>query len=79
MNNPLSIPFVLLGFILIIGGIFWILRLFLSEDDDDRRSDDDERLISRGCGEYDTEGLVLFDALVAIILGIVSIVTGILI
>jgi len=79
MNNPLSIGFLLLGLIMIIGGIIWISRLSPSEEDDKKRANDDEKLINVGFGEYDTEGLVMFRGIVAIIVGIIFLVVGILI
>ena len=79
MNIPLSIGFLLLGLIMIIGGIIWISRLSPSEEDDKKRANDDEKLINVGFGEYDTEGLVMFRGIVAIIVGIIFLVVGILI
>jgi len=79
MNNPLSIGFLLLGLIMIIGGIIWISRLSPSEEDDKKRANDDEKLINVGFGEYDTEGLVMFRGIAAIIVGIIFLAVGILI
>jgi uncharacterized membrane protein HdeD (DUF308 family) len=79
MNNPLSIGFLLLGLIMIIGGIIWISRLSLSEEDDKKPANDDEKLINVGFGEYNTEGLVMFRGIAAIIVGIIFLVVGILI
>jgi hypothetical protein len=79
MNNPLSIGFLLLGLIMIIGGIIWISRLSLSEEDDKKPANDDEKLINVGFGEYNTEGLVMFRGIPAIIVGIIFLVVGILI
>ena len=79
MNIPLSIGFLLLGLIMIIGGIIWISRLSPSEEDDKKRANDDEKLINVGFGEYDTEGLVMFRGIAAIIVGIIFLAVGILI
>jgi len=79
MNNPLSIGFLLLGLIMIIGGIIWISRVSPSEEDDKKRANDDEKLINVGFGEYDTEGLVMFRGIAAIIAGIIFLAVGILI
>jgi hypothetical protein len=61
-----------------IGGIIWIARLSSSEEDDNKSAKNGDRLVSVGFGEYDTEGLVIFRGVVAIILGIVFFVIGIL-
>ncbi len=78
MNTPLSFGFLILGLATIIGGIIWIARLSSSEEDDNKTVKNGESLISVGFGEYDTEGLVIFRGVVAIILGMVSVVIGIL-
>ncbi len=78
MNTPLSFGFLILGLATIIGGIIWIARLSSSEEDDNKTVKNGDRLISVGFGEYDTEGLVIFRGVVAIILGMVSVVIGIL-
>ena len=79
MNNPLSIGFLLLGLIMIIGGIIWISRLSPSEEDDKKPANNDEKLINVGFGEYNTEGLIMFRGIAAIIVGIIFLVVGILI
>jgi hypothetical protein len=78
VNTPLSFGFLILGLATIIGGIIWIARLSSSEEDDNKTVKNGESLISVGFGEYDTEGLVIFRGVVAIILGMVSVVIGIL-
>lgn len=78
MNTPLSFGFLILGLATIIGGIIWIARLSSSEEDDNKTVKNGDRLISVGFDEYDTEGLVIFRGVVAIILGMVSVVIGIL-
>jgi hypothetical protein len=78
VNTPLSFGFLILGLATIIGGIIWIARLSSSEEDDNKTAKNGESLISVGFGEYDTEGLVIFRGVVAIILGMVSVVIGIL-
>jgi hypothetical protein len=78
VNTPLSFGFLILGLATIIGGIIWIARLSSSEEDDNKTVKNGDRLISVGFGEYDTEGLVIFRGVVAIILGMVSVVIGIL-
>jgi len=78
VNTPLSFGFLILGLAAIIGGIIWIARLSSSEEDDNKTVKNGDRLISVGFGEYDTEGLVIFRGVVAIILGMVSVVIGIL-
>lgn len=78
MNSPLSVCFLILGLATIIGGIIWIARLSSSEEDDNKTAKNGDRLISVGFGEYDTESLVLFRGVVAIILGIAFVVIGIL-
>lgn len=78
MNTPLSFGFLILGLGTIIGGIIWIARLSSSEEDDNKTARNGDRLISVGFGEYDTEGLVLFRGVVAIILGTIFVVIGIL-
>ncbi len=78
MNTPLSFGFLIPGLATIIGGIIWIARLSSSEEDDNKTVKNGDRLISVGFGEYDTEGLVIFRGVVAIILGMVSVVIGIL-
>jgi hypothetical protein len=78
VNTPLSFGFLILGLATIIGGIIWIARLSGSEEDDNKTVKNGESLISVGFGEYDTEGLVIFRGVVAIILGMVSVVIGIL-
>jgi hypothetical protein len=79
LNNPLSIGFLLLGLIMIIGGIIWISKLSRSEEDDEKTTDNGEKLINVGFGEYDTEGLVMFRVIAAIIVGIILVVAGFLI
>ena len=79
LNNPLSIGFLLLGLIMIIGGIIWVSRLSPSEEDDKKTANNGEKLINVGFGEYDTEGLVMFRGIVAIIVGIIFVVVGFLI
>jgi hypothetical protein len=79
LNNPLSIGFLLLGLIMIIGGIIWISKLSRSEEDDEKTTDNGEKLINVGFGEYDTEGLVIFRVIAAIIAGIILVVAGFLI
>jgi hypothetical protein len=78
VNTPLSFGFLILGLVTVIGGIIWIARLSSSEEDDNKTVKNGDRLISVGFGEYDTEGLVIFRGVVAIILGMVSVVIGIL-
>jgi hypothetical protein len=78
VNTPLSFGFLILGLATIIGGIIWIARLSSSEEDDNKTVKNGESLISVGFGEYDTEGLVIFRGVVVIILGMVSVVIGIL-
>jgi hypothetical protein len=78
VNTPLSVGFLILGSIAIIGGIIWISRLSRSKEDDERTTEDGDRLISVGFGEYDTEGLVMFRGIVAITIGIIFVVVGIL-
>jgi uncharacterized membrane protein HdeD (DUF308 family) len=78
VNTPLSFGFLFLGLVAIIAGIIWILRLSSSEEDDNPTTENGDRLISVGFGEYNTEGLVMFRGAVAIILGIIFIVVGIL-
>jgi hypothetical protein len=79
LNNPLSIGFILLGLITIIGGIIWISRLSSSEEDAKKTASDGEKLVNVGFGEYDTEGLVRFRGIAAIIVGIIFVVVGFLI
>jgi hypothetical protein len=79
LNNPLSIGFLLLGLIMIIGGIIWVSRLSPSEEDDKKTANNGEKLINVGFGEYDTEGLVMFRGIAAIIVGIIFVVVGFLI
>jgi hypothetical protein len=79
LNNPLSIGFLLLGLIMIMGGIIWISKLSRSEEDDEKTTDNGEKLINVGFGEYDTEGLVMFRVIAAIIVGIILVVAGFLI
>jgi vacuolar-type H+-ATPase subunit I/STV1 len=79
LNNPFSIGFILLGLIMITGGIIWISKLSHSEGDDEKTTDNGERLINVGFGEYDTEGLVVFRIIAAIIIGIILVVAGFLI
>lgn len=79
LNSPLSIGFLLLGVIMIVGGIVWVLRLSSSEKENEKTTDDGEKLVNVGFGEYDTEGLVMFRGIVAIIVGIIFVVVGFLI
>lgn len=79
LNNPLSIGFLLLGLIMIIGGIIWISKLSPSEKDDKKTANNGEKLINVGFGEYNTEGLVMFRGIAAIIVGIIFVVVGFLI
>ena len=79
LNNPVSIGFLLLGLIAIIGGIIWISKLSRSEWDDEKTTDNGERLINVGWGDYNTEGLVMFRGIAAIIVGIILVVAGFLI
>jgi len=79
LNSPLSIGFLLLGLITIIGGIIWISRLSHSEEDAKKTANDGEKLINVGFGEYNTEGLVMFRGIAAIIIGIIFVVVGFLI
>jgi hypothetical protein len=78
VNTPLSVGFLILGLATIIGGIIWIARLSSSEEDDNKTAKNGDRLISVGFGEYDTEGLVIFRGVVAILLGTIFVVIGIL-
>ena len=78
VNTPLSFGFLILGLATVIGGIIWISRLSSSEEDDAKTAENGDRLISVGFGEYETEGLVMFRGVAAIILGIVLVVIGIL-
>jgi hypothetical protein len=79
LNSPLSIGFLLLGLIMVIGGIIWISKLSPSEEDDEKTADNGEKLINVGFGEYNTEGLVMFRGIIAIIAGIILVVVGFLI
>jgi len=79
LNNPYSVGFLFLGSIMIIGGVIWISRLSPSEDGDERTTGDGERLINVGFGEYDTEGLVRFRGIAAIIIGIILVAVGFLV
>jgi uncharacterized membrane protein HdeD (DUF308 family) len=79
LNSPFSIGFLLLGLIMIIGGIIWISKLSRSEEDDEKTTDNGERLVNVGFGEHDTEGLVMFRGIAAIIVGIILVVAGFLI
>ena len=78
MNSPISVPFIILGLIAIVGGIVWIWRLSEPEETD-QKTDDDERLIKVGFGEYNTEGLVAIRGIGLIVLGAILVVAGILI
>ena len=78
MNSPFSVALFAFGLIMIVGGIIWLLRLSQSEEDD-KKTADDEKLINVGFGKYDTEGLVAFRGITAIVVGAIFIVVGILI
>lgn len=78
MNGPFSIGFLVLGLIMIVGGLVWISRLSQSEEND-KKTADDEKLISVGLGEYETQGLVAFRGIAAIVVGAIFVLVGILI
>lgn len=79
MNPPAFFGFLFVGVISIIVGVVWILRLFLSNGDEDTPINaDDDRLINIGFGQYKTERLVLWRGIMALIVGIILIVLGIL-
>jgi hypothetical protein len=78
VNGPYSIGFLALGLIMIVGGIVWISRLSQSEEND-KKTADDEKLINVGFGEYDTQGLVAFRGIAAIVVGAIFVLVGILI
>lgn len=67
--------FIILGIVLVIGGFYWVSRCFQPEENN-RKTDDDERLIHVGLGEYQTENLVAFRAILAILFGVVFILIG---
>jgi len=78
VNGPFSIGFLVLGLIMIVGGLVWISRLSQSEEND-KKTADDEKLISVGLGEYETQGLVAFRGIAAIVVGAIFVLVGILI
>jgi hypothetical protein len=78
VNGPYSIGFLALGLIMIVGGIIWISRLSQPEEND-KKTADDEKLINVGFGEYDTQGLVAFRGIAAIVVGAIFVLVGILI
>jgi uncharacterized membrane protein HdeD (DUF308 family) len=80
LNTSLSIPSFVVGLVIIMGGIvFLIFRLSRSEwDDDEITTQDGDRLIRVGFGTYETEGMVMFEGMVAIIIGIIFVIIGIL-
>jgi hypothetical protein len=78
VNGPVSLGFLALGLIMIVGGIIWISRLSQSEENE-KKTDDDEKLINVGFGEYNTQGLVAFRGITAIVVGAIFVIAGILV
>jgi hypothetical protein len=67
-----------LGLISVVGGGYWMWRLSHPQENEGK-TEDDERLINVGLGEYQTENLVAFRGIVAILLGVILIIIGLVV
>jgi len=71
--------FIILGFVLIFGGFYWLWRASGPPEESDGKTEDDERLINVGWGQYQTENVVEWRGIVAVLGGCLFIVIGIVI
>ena len=72
-----NLPFLFLGIVAIVGGIIWISTLSHTEEND-RKTTDDGKPVDVGLGEYNTESLVMFRGIIAVVMGLILVAIGIL-